>query len=161
MPQPITSIQLQNLQDEIKAGGVNAAVQAYTFLEEQGYSYGGWARGVAAGDSISGQSALSYLRGTALMGMGGEACRNLSQQQIDEIPTEMATQTLETYEEIAKNNEKVLTRDPLYALVISPRCPMARWHRMDLRRSRRSMRMAMAFSMTGPRSLPSSSSGAA
>ena len=94
------------------------------------------------------------------MGMGGEACRNLSQQQIDEIPTEMVTQTLGAYEKIAKNNEKVLTRDPLYALVISPRCPMARWHRMDLRRLRRSMQMAMAFSMTGTLPLSSSSSGA-
>ena len=70
MPQPITTAQLQHLQDVIKSGGIDAAVQAYTLLNEQGYAYGGWARGVAAGDSISGQSALSYLQGTALMGLG-------------------------------------------------------------------------------------------
>jgi len=83
MPNPITLTQLQNLQDTINSEGVDAAVRAYAFLNEQGYGYGGWARGVAAGDSISGQSALSYLQGTALMGIGGEACRNLSQEHID------------------------------------------------------------------------------
>jgi len=102
MPQPITTAQLQHLQDVIKSGGIDAAVQAYTLLNEQGYAYGGWARGVAAGDSISGQSALSYLQGTALMGMGGEACRNLSPQQIDAIRIDMAVQTPGKFISIAK-----------------------------------------------------------
>ncbi len=114
MPQPITTAQLQNLQDAINSGGVAAVIQAYAFLDSQGYAYGGWARGVAAGDSISGQSALSYLQGTALMGMGGEACRHLNQQQIDAIRMDMAIETLEKYKTIAQQNQGLLDRDLKY-----------------------------------------------
>lgn len=114
MPQPITAAQLQNLQDAINFGGVAAIIQAYAFLDSQGYAYGGWARGVAAGDSLSGQSALSYLQGTALMGMGGEACRNLNQRYIDAIRTDMAIETLEKYKAIAQNNQGLLDRDLRY-----------------------------------------------
>ena len=70
MPQSITKTQLQNLQQEIKSGGVAAVERAYIDLQNHGYAYGGGGRVVAAGDSPSGRAALSYLQGTALMGMG-------------------------------------------------------------------------------------------
>lgn len=50
----------------------------YTDLYAQGYNYAGWAEGVAKGDSFAGQAALEYLQGTALMGLGGDSCRNLT-----------------------------------------------------------------------------------
>lgn len=114
MPQAITTTQLQNLQQSVQSGGADAAAQAYGSLYAQGYNYAGWAQGVATGDSTSGQAALSYLQGTALMGMGGDQCRNLGQQQIDKIRTDMANQTLEKYKEIAERNNGTLDRDLTY-----------------------------------------------
>ncbi|THG74799.1 hypothetical protein E5198_18800, partial [Pseudomonas sp. A-1] len=114
MPQAVTSTQLNNLQQSVQSGGVGAAAQAYGNLYAQGYNYAGWAGGVATGDTISGQAALSYLQGTAMMGMGGDQCRNLTQQQIDKIRTDMANQTLEKYKEIARENGGILDRDLTY-----------------------------------------------
>ncbi|WP_201485730.1 calcium-binding protein [Pseudomonas sp. OF001] len=114
MPQAVTSTQLNNLQQSVQSGGVGAAAQAYGNLYAQGYNYAGWAGGVATGDTISGQAALSYLQGTAMMGMGGDQCRNLTQQQIDKIRTDMANQTLEKYKEIARDNGGILDRDLTY-----------------------------------------------
>ncbi|MCQ4348824.1 hypothetical protein NGA35_15615 [Pseudomonas stutzeri] len=114
MPQTITTTQIQSLQQSVQAGGVGAAVDAYGSLYAQGYNYAGWAGGVAAGDTISGQAALSYMQGTAAMGIGGEQCRNLTQQQIDKIRTDMANQTLEKYKEISIDNGGALDRDLTY-----------------------------------------------
>jgi hypothetical protein len=114
MPQSIIIAQLTTLQNFIKTGGVDAAVQSYASLYTQGYGYAGWAKGVAAGDTISGEAALNYLQGTALMGLGGEQCRNLTQPQIDKIRIDMAQQTLEKYQEIAGRNNGVLNRDLKY-----------------------------------------------
>ncbi|WP_415755590.1 calcium-binding protein [Pseudomonas leptonychotis] len=114
MTQAITSNQINSLQQSVQSGGVGAAVQAYGSLYNQGYNYAGWAGGVATGDTISGQAALSYVQGTALLGMGGDQCRNLTQQQIDKIRTDMAIQTLDKYKDIADNNGGVLDRDLTY-----------------------------------------------
>ncbi|WP_374490451.1 beta strand repeat-containing protein, partial [Zoogloea sp.] len=114
MPQSITSSQLQGMQQAVQTGGVNAAIQAYGSLYGQGYNYAGWAQGVATGNSLSGQAALSYLEGTALMGIGGDSCRNLTQQQIDQIRTDMAQRTLQEYQRIANENNGVLDRDLTY-----------------------------------------------
>ncbi|MCO6062534.1 hypothetical protein NG726_38550, partial [Pseudomonas sp. MOB-449] len=49
-----------------------------------------------------------------MMGRGGDQCRNLTQQQIDKIRTDMANQTLEKYKEIARDNGGILDRDLTY-----------------------------------------------
>ena len=114
MPQTVTSAQLQSLQQSLQSGGAAAAADAYNWLYAQGYNYAGWAEGVARGDSFAGNAALKYLRETAIMGMGGDQCRNLTPQQIDKIRTDMADKTLEKYKEIADNNGGKLDRDLTY-----------------------------------------------
>lgn len=114
MPQTVTSAQLQSLQQSVKAGGAAAAADAYSSLYAQGYNYAGWAEGVARGNSFAGNAALKYLQETAIMGMGGDQCRNLTPAQIDKIRTDMADKTLEKYKEIADNNEGKLDRDLTY-----------------------------------------------
>jgi len=114
MPQAVTSTQIQSYQQSVQSGGVGAAVQAYGSLYSQGYNYAGWAGGVATGDTVSGQAALGYLQGTAAMGIGGDQCRNLTQQQMDKIRTDMANQTLEKYKEIANDNGGTIDRDLTY-----------------------------------------------
>ncbi len=114
MPQELTTAEIQQYIDRVDSGGVDQAQQVYDILNAQGYNYAGWAAGVARGDSITGLSALSYLQGTALMGLGGDACRNLTQAQIDKIRVDMATGYLETLQEIAIKSEGVVSRDVDY-----------------------------------------------
>lgn len=77
MPQAVTATQLGSYQQSIQSGGAGAAAQAYGSLYSQGYNYAGWAQGVATGETISGQAALGYMQGTAMLGMGGDQCRDL------------------------------------------------------------------------------------
>jgi hypothetical protein len=74
MPQAPTTQQIGQYITQINNGGIDQVRQVYDSLYAQGYNYAGWAGGVASGDSITGLSALSFLQGTALMGLGGEAC---------------------------------------------------------------------------------------
>jgi hypothetical protein len=114
MPQTLTTTQIQQYIDSIKTGGLDQARLAYDALDAQGYNYAGWATGVASGNSITGLSALSYLQGTALMGMGGDACRNLTQTQIDKIRVDMATGYLETLKTISIKDGGAVNRDISY-----------------------------------------------
>jgi hypothetical protein len=115
MPQTLTTTQIQQHIDSIKTGGVDQARAVYDNLNAQGYNYAGWAAGVARGDSITGLSALSYLQGTAMMGMGGDACRNLTQAQIDKVRVDMATGYLETLKIIATDSGGSVNRDVKYS----------------------------------------------
>jgi hypothetical protein len=113
-PQTLTSNQLQSYADRINAGGLDAAKQVYAELYALGYNYAGWAQGVATGQTLTGVSALDYLTGTALMGLGGPACRNLSDAQIDKIRLDMAQGYVQTLQVIATNNGNLLDRDVDY-----------------------------------------------
>lgn len=114
MTQALTTQQIDQYITQVKNGGVEQARQAYDALSAQGYNYAGWAAGVARGNSVTGLSALDYLQGTALMGMGGEACRNLTQAQIDKIRVDTATGYLETLREIADRSGGIVNRDINY-----------------------------------------------
>lgn len=71
-PQALTTQQIQNYQSQIQNAGTlaqqkAAAIAVYQDLYAKGYSYAGWALGVATGNTITGTAALDYLTGTALM----------------------------------------------------------------------------------------------
>jgi hypothetical protein len=83
MPQIVTTTQLNQYLVRLQSGNVNTAINIYGDLLSKGYNYAGWAQGVATGNSITGQSALDFLSGTALMGLGGESCKNLSESQLN------------------------------------------------------------------------------
>jgi hypothetical protein len=114
MPQPLTTTQIQQHIDAVNTGGVDAARQMYDSLYAQGYNYAGWASGVAKGNTITGQSALDYLSGTAMMGLGGDACRNLTPAQIDKIRVDMAGGYLKTLYDIADRSGGTVARDVNY-----------------------------------------------
>ncbi|HFQ91740.1 MAG TPA: hypothetical protein ENK29_02535, partial [Chromatiales bacterium] len=114
MPQPLTLAQIKQLRDSVNTGGVNAARQVYRQLYDKGYNYAGWALGVANGDSITGVSALNYLDASAMMGLGGDQCRNLSSAEIDKIRVDMATGYLDTLYQIAQKNGGTVARDVKY-----------------------------------------------
>ncbi len=97
-PQTLSTQQLQDYRAHIRNAGTldqkkAVAIAVYQDLYDKGYNYAGWALGVATGNTITGTAALDYLTGTALMGIGSEACQNLSAAQIDKIRVDMADAT--------------------------------------------------------------------
>lgn len=111
----LTTQQIDQYLNALDTGGVTAARNIYDQLQGLGYNYAGWAVGVARGDSITGQSALSYLNGTALMGLGGPACRDLTDNQVDQIRVDMARGYLTTLRNIAMASGGTVSRDVNFA----------------------------------------------
>lgn len=114
MPGLLTTGQLSQYRQAIQNGGVDAVRQVYRELYGQGYNYAGWAYGVASGETITGQSALDYLSGSAMAGLGGPGCRNLTPEQIDKIRVDMADGYIKSLENIAGENGGVVNRDVKY-----------------------------------------------
>jgi hypothetical protein len=67
--QVLTTQQLTQYRDAIATGGLDAAKQVYAELYARGYDYAGWAKGVASGDTLTGDAALAFLQSSAMMGM--------------------------------------------------------------------------------------------
>ncbi|MEQ6352876.1 calcium-binding protein, partial [Ralstonia pseudosolanacearum] len=107
MPQNITRGDLRYLKDLLHMGLVS---EFYLYLQKQGYSYAGWAGGVAREDSIAGISAVDYLTGSALMGMGGQACWDLSPEKSVAIKQGMAQAYLDALESIAERNYQLTNK---------------------------------------------------
>jgi len=111
VPNAITTAQLQQYRQAIENGGASAAAQVYAELYAQGYNYAGWAEGVARGNSITGLSALDFLKDSYF----AATCKKLSDAQIDKIRADMAKRTLDEYIKIAENSPNgKLERDLTY-----------------------------------------------
>ncbi|BEU53303.1 hypothetical protein MAFF211520_35950 [Ralstonia pseudosolanacearum] len=108
MPQTIKRDDLSHLKDLLHMGLVS---DFYLYLQKQGYGYAGWGGGVAREDSIAGISAVDYLTGSALMGMGGQACWDLSTDKSKIIKKEMAQAYLDSLEKIAGENKRLTGHD--------------------------------------------------
>lgn len=75
MPNAITSQQIAQLKSTLE--GVSATDSdlndklstVYSLLNEQGYAYANWAKGVVNGDTVSGIAAMDYLKGTSAIGV--------------------------------------------------------------------------------------------
>ncbi|WP_155946995.1 hypothetical protein [Pseudacidovorax intermedius] len=93
MPNKINSAQIDLYQSMVDQGRHQ---NFYHAMSNNGYRYTYWALGVAKGGTITGSAALDYLKGTALLGLGGDACRNLSAERIDAIRVSMAQGYLNT-----------------------------------------------------------------
>ena len=108
MANTLSSAQLSQYGQMLDSGRIG---EFYDALKGEGYQYAGWAGGVARGDTLTGASALQYLSGSALMGLGSDACKNLSQWQIDGIRQSMAEGYLRTLQDIAKRSGGYVDRD--------------------------------------------------
>jgi hypothetical protein len=95
-PQVLTTAQLETYAQQLANGTPADLEQVYADLYSKGYTYAGWAGGVASESTTTGVSAVNFLTGTALMGWGGPQCRNLSASTLDSIRIEMARQYVET-----------------------------------------------------------------
>ena len=62
MPQPIYEQDLKRYRDMIDRDKVQGAIRVYSELLDKGYDYAGWARGVAAGNTITGEAAILFMQ---------------------------------------------------------------------------------------------------
>ena len=108
MVNEINGAQLNVYQEMLRGGHVE---EFYAALSAQGYQYAGWAVGVYRGDTVTGASALGYLSSSAVMGIGIEACKNLSQVQVDSVRKDMAQGYLDALMKIAEDSGGVVNRD--------------------------------------------------
>lgn len=82
MRQTITQKDIDRYSSMINQNKVQGAVAVYEELRQKGYSYAGWAHGVATGESVTGRAALGFLTDTAN--------RELTQAEMDGIRIGMA-----------------------------------------------------------------------
>ena len=115
MPKPLTLNQVNDLKQLVQQGDVTTAIEVYRGLQELGYAYAGWAKGVAAADSVTGVSAMDYLAKSAMIGVSGEGGTVLTPAQADRIRMDMSLAYLNQLATIATNNDGVVTRDVNFA----------------------------------------------
>lgn len=121
-PQALTIQQLKSYQDRVANAGTlaqqkSAAIAGYQELYDKGYNYAGWALGVATGSTVAGTAAMDFLTGSALMGLGGEQCRDIQPAKADKIRVDMFDTTLEQMIFEAGRSNGVLTQDLGYKSV--------------------------------------------
>lgn len=87
MPKRITRSELQDMQKLLDQGQIS---DFYDRMSNAGYHYADWANGVVKTDTLAGISASDYLSGSAMMGIGSQACRNLTDDQFQNIKSDMA-----------------------------------------------------------------------
>ncbi|MCE4556546.1 calcium-binding protein [Roseateles cellulosilyticus] len=115
MPKPLTLDQINDLKQLVQQGDVNTVIEVYRGLQELGYAYAGWAKGVAAADSVTGVSAMDYLAKSAFLGVSGEGGTVLTQTQIDRIRMDMSRAYLDQLAKIATDNNGLVNRDVNFA----------------------------------------------
>jgi hypothetical protein len=87
MPKRISKQALQDMQQLLDQGRLS---DFYDTMGDAGYHYADWANGVVKVDSLAGISAVDYLSGSAIIGVGTQACRNITNDQFLNIKQDMA-----------------------------------------------------------------------
>lgn len=111
----ISLTQLQQLRQQVlalsSADGTTAVTAAlssvYGTLQDAGFSYAGWGKGVVEQNTAAGISAMQFLTGTALAGLGSITCQLLTQPQIDKLKIDLADAYLRKLEVIADGSPTV------------------------------------------------------
>ena len=82
MPQSINLQDIKRYQDMIDRNHVQGAIRVYEELLSKGYDYAGWAKGVAKGDTVTGEAAILFMTETS--------GRKFSEGKLNEIRIDMA-----------------------------------------------------------------------
>ena len=101
--QKVSSQELQQYREAIHTRGVAGAIEVYAALQEKGYTYAGWAKGVAEGKGASGRTALNY--------MNLKAGTLIDCATVNKIRVEMALKYLETLKKYADDNNGIVSSD--------------------------------------------------
>ncbi|KPN71877.1 hypothetical protein [Neisseria sp. 83E34] len=86
----ITQQDINNYKDQINKNGVGGAISVYQSLQNKGYTYAGWAGGVASGKTVTGQAALNF--------MAASSGKTFSESQLNNIRIDMANSYLNSLE---------------------------------------------------------------
>ncbi|MDY0013412.1 MAG: putative Ig domain-containing protein [Rhodocyclaceae bacterium] len=81
--------------------------EVYGALQNAGFTYAGWAKGVVEQNTIAGISAMQFLTGTALAGLDSNTCKFLTQPQIDQLKIDLADAYLRQLTRIADGSSSV------------------------------------------------------
>lgn len=115
MAKRLSSADLANMQTLLDQGRLS---DFYERMGDAGYKYADWANGVVKTDTVAGISAVDYLTGTAMMGLGINECRNLGDAQLQDIKADMAEAYLNLMRDKAAHQggfiDKDLNRDDVY-----------------------------------------------
>ena len=110
----VSVTQLQQLQQKVAAlsPSDSSTVQStlgevYGTLQNAGFAYAGWAKGVVDQNTIAGISAMQFLTGTALAGLDSNTCKFLTQPQIDQLKIDLADAYLRQLTRIADGSSSV------------------------------------------------------
>lgn len=115
MGQKVTIQELQAYRQKIEnaespKAQLQAVIDMYRDMQSKGYTYAGWAKGVAAEDNITGKSAVQFMKSTA----AAYQKKDVNSWRFDElvaIKRDMAVGYLDTLIENAKGKGYV-TQDP-------------------------------------------------
>lgn len=106
MAEVITLNDIERYRGEIKQNSVNGVIKVYAELQSKGYTYAGWAGGVASGNTLTGQAALKYMSHSY----------NHKPINTDKIRIEMALAYLSALEK-RKNSNGIISTDVTYRQV--------------------------------------------
>ena len=107
MPQAISEIDIKRYKDRIKKSGVCGVKAVYLDLQKKGYTYAGWAYGVASGSTITGQAALDFMQQVEREKTGKE----IPPSKIREIRINMALGYLDALDQNIKAGGGLTTTD--------------------------------------------------
>ena len=62
MPEIIRQSDINRYRDMIDRDKVQGAIRVYSELLDKGYDYAGWAKGVAAGNTVTGEAAILFMQ---------------------------------------------------------------------------------------------------
>ena len=99
MAEPITAKDIARYEEMIDKQGVCGARAVYQELNSKGYTYAGWAYGVASGSTLTGQAALNFIQQTEYQKTG----KYIPDNKVRDIRVDMAKGYIS---ELKKNVEK-------------------------------------------------------
>ncbi len=111
MPQTLTLQQLTEYKTLIATGDFDQQSKVYADLYSKGYNYAGWGLGVLTGKTLTGTAAVDFLKDTSLMGLDAVTCRNLSDEVINSIRSDMLKAYVNTLMDGARRNNNLAVQD--------------------------------------------------
>lgn len=90
MPEIIRQSDIIRYREDIKRNDVQGVIRVYSELLDKGYDYAGWARGVAAGNTVTGEAAILFMQDSS--------GRRFSESELNTIRVGMARAYLDVLE---------------------------------------------------------------
>ena len=95
----LSSQDIDRYRKQINQNGITGVVKVYTELLDKGYDYAGWAKGVAAADTVTGRAAILFMKNTS--------GKQFSKEELNGIRVDMAKGYLDALEQNIKKGENL------------------------------------------------------